>query len=271
MRNAKVGFVGFGRMGGLIAQRGLATGRFQRRNLIAFAPSTGTRRRIKQNGIRVAQSLNELLARSRFVWLCVKPQKMSEVLAMLRATGNVAGKSFISIAAGVETARIEKELGRNVSVLRVMPNTPSRFGAGMSAVSRGRFASTQDERTVTKVLAALGEVVKVSEKKMHAVTAISGSGPAYIFYMAEALTRAARQAGLDEKVAAKLVRQTIFGAGKMLRESADSAGELRKQVTSPGGTTEAALKEFARRDFEKIVSAGVQKAVKRSKELSRKK
>jgi pyrroline-5-carboxylate reductase len=210
----------------------------------------------------------EVVRSSSYIWLCVKPQKMSEAIASFAGV-SVTGKCFVSIAAGVPTEQIEKWLGLGASVIRVMPNTPSLLGAGMSALSRGKRARAPQATFVADILSSMGDCVLVPEKWMHAVTAVSGSGPAYIFYMAEAMVAAAQTLGLDKKTAERLVRQTIFGAGRMLKETGVDAAELRTQVTSPGGTTAAALSEFERQPFRRIVADALKKAVKRSKELSR--
>jgi pyrroline-5-carboxylate reductase len=268
MRNVNVGFIGFGRMGSLIAERALKTGRLNKKKTIAFAPSAATRKRIKRLGVVSAGSAAEVVRSSSYIWLCVKPQKMSEAIASFAGV-SVTGKCFVSIAAGVPTEQIEKWLGLGASVIRVMPNTPSLLGAGMSALSRGKRARAPQATFVADILSSMGDCVLVPEKWMHAVTAVSGSGPAYIFYMAEAMVAAAQTLGLDKKTAERLVRQTIFGAGRMLKETGVDAAELRTQVTSPGGTTAAALSEFERQPFRRIVADALKKAVKRSKELSR--
>ncbi len=263
----KVGFIGFGRMGSVIAERALSTKKFKKNETHAYAPSAKTKGRIKRLGVKLEKSAADVVKKSRIVWLCVKPQKMAETLASFKGA-SVSGKCFVSIAAGLPLAFFEKQLKR-AAVIRVMPNTPSLLGAGMSGVSRGRFAGAAQEKWVKNVLSSLGDVVSVPEKQMHAVTAVSGSGPAYIFNLAEALVLAAKKLGLNDALAARLVRETIFGAGRMLKETGIDAGELRKQVASPGGTTAAALKEFEKRGLNKIVADALKKAVKRSKELSR--
>lgn len=268
MRNVKVGFIGFGRMGGVIAERALRMKKFQKGVTCAYDPNAKTQAHLRMLGIRAEKCAADVVRRSQFIWLCVKPQIMSNVLLDVKAAGNLSGKCFVSIAAGVPLDRLEKELNR-AAVIRVMPNTPSLLGSGMSGVSRGRMASVAQENWVKNILSSLGDVVSVDEKKMHAVTAVSGSGPAYIFYMAEMLIAAAKKLGLNDVLAARLVRETIFGAGRMLKETGVDAAELRRQVTSPGGTTAAALSEFERRGFKGIVESALKKAVKRSKELSR--
>lgn len=203
-------------------------------------------------------------AKADIIVLAVKPQQMSAVLKGLK----ICGQLVVSIAAGVTTARIERELGGEPRVVRTMPNTPALVGAGAAAICKGRFASDADLDTAETILKAVGIVVRTDEQHLDAVTALSGSGPAYIFYMAEAMIAAGIEAGLPAEVAKRLVVQTVFGAGALLAVSGESPEELRKKVTSPGGTTEAALKVKIERGFAKIVADAMHAAARRSRELS---
>jgi pyrroline-5-carboxylate reductase len=228
-------------------------------------------------------------AKADIIVLAVKPQQMTNALGGLKsvvgrvpsrggiietraASGDAAYKKssqlIVSIAAGVTTARIERELGGEPRVVRSMPNTPALVGAGATAVCKGRFATEADLDTAETILKAVGIVVRTDEQHLDAVTALSGSGPAYIFYMAEAMIAAGIEAGLPADVAKRLAVQTVFGAGKLLAESGESPEQLRKKVTSPGGTTEAALKVKMERGFAKIVADAMHAAARRSRELS---
>jgi pyrroline-5-carboxylate reductase len=199
--------------------------------------------------------------------LAVKPQQMSDVFSSFILHPSSL-PLFISIAAGITTSWIEKELGGQPRVVRVMPNTPALVGAGAAALCKGRYATDEDLATAEEILGAVGVAVRVQEKLMDAVTALSGSGPAYIYYMVEALIGAGVEAGLPEDVAGKLAIQTAFGAGKLLAESGETPEALRKKVTSPGGTTEAALKVLSDRKFAEILNEAVQAAAKRARELA---
>ena len=215
--------------------------------------------------IMTSGSNKDLVSKADIVVLAVKPQNLAEVLDEIKAkTGD---KLFISIAAGVRTEKIAGTLG-DVAIVRVMPNTPALVGEGASAL----FANEQAKNSLAKaesIFAAVGQVVLVDdESKLDAVTAISGSGPAYFFLFMEELIKTATDLGLSENVAKKLVLQTAKGAAVLAAQSEDSPEELRKKVTSPGGTTEAALKVFAENDFGKIIANAVNAADKRSKELS---
>jgi len=197
--------------------------------------------------------------------LAVKPQQMSAALATLGAR---PATLIISIAAGITTARLERELGGRAHVVRVMPNTPALVGAGAAALCAGQFAGPEDMQTATAILQAVGIVVPVDEPDLDAVTALSGSGPAYVFLVAEALIQAGVAAGLAPAVARRLAIQTVAGAGRLLAESAAEPAELRRQVTSPGGTTEAAVKVLVDRQLPEIFREAVAAAARRSRELS---
>lgn len=215
-------------------------------------------------GIETSSDNAASAAKADIVVLAVKPQKMSAVLEGLK----IKSQLLISIAAGITTARIERELGGEPRVVRSMPNTPALVGAGAAALCKGRFATEADLATAERILSAVGIVVRTDEQQLDAVTALSGSGPAYIFYMAEAMIAAGVEAGLPEDVAKRLAVQTVFGAGKLLAESGELPSELRRKVTSPGGTTEAALKVKIDRGFAKIVAEAIHAAARRSRELS---
>lgn len=205
---------------------------------------------------------------AHIVLLAVKPQHMAHVLQDL---GPVLRKSqlIISIAAGITTSRLEEFLPKGIPTVRVMPNTPALVGAGASAVARGRWATASHEKTVQAIFSTVGTVTLVPEKEMDAVTAVSGSGPAYVFYLAEAMQEAAQAVGLAPHIADHLVRQTIKGAGQLLAGSHEGPQTLRKRVTSPGGTTEAALKILESNRLKQSVLKAIRRAVARSRELSK--
>ncbi len=202
------------------------------------------------------------------VLLAVKPQHMKHVLEDL---GPVIQTSqlVLSIAAGITTRFIEKFLEKGVPVIRIMPNTPALVGQGMAALCGGRFAEESHERLAQGIMETVGAALVVPESRMDAVTAVSGSGPAYVFYLAEAMQDAATQLGLAPHVAGQLVRQTLKGAGALLAQSHEEARTLRLRVTSPGGTTEAAVSVMEKARVRAIVAKAVKRAAARSKELSR--
>jgi len=209
----------------------------------------------------------EAVKNSDVVLLAIKPQQIEQVLNDLEGV-ITKDKLVISIAAGVTTSKIHDLIGEEVPVMRVMPNTPALVGKGMSVISRGKFATDESVEITRRLFASVGAVVEVPENIQNQATAVSGSGPAYFFLMAEALIDAGVKAGLEKSVASELVIQTIAGAAALLQNTGKSPGELREMVTSPGGTTAAALQVFSEREFRYIVQEAVNAAIKRAEELA---
>ena len=198
--------------------------------------------------------------------LCVKPQVLPAVLSELR--GHVAETALVvSIAAGVPTAVIERGLGAGVRVVRAMPNTPALVLAGATAIAAGSAATADDLALARALFASVGVVEEVQEPLLDAVTGLSGSGPAYVFLLVEAMTQAGVQVGLSASTSAALAAQTVYGAAKLLHESGESPEALRRKVTSPGGTTQAGLERLAERGFADVLRDAVERATARAKEL----
>jgi pyrroline-5-carboxylate reductase len=189
-------------------------------------------------GVRVATA-TEAAAAADTVVLGVKPY---DVVAMLASLDLKAGQLVVSLAAGVTLAAMEAAVPAGVAVVRTMPNTPSLIGEGMSVVAGGATASEQDVEDAVALMSAVGQVAVVPEKHVDAAAAISGSGPAYVFYVAEALVEAGVHLGLPRATASQLVTQTLAGSSLLLRETGEHPAVLRENVTSPGGTTAAALR-----------------------------
>ncbi len=207
------------------------------------------------------------IAHADILVLAVKPQQMDVVLTDI--TEHLpSGTTVISIAAGIDMLRLKQFLDpENIGLIRVMPNTPALVGAGMSVLFSD--ADETHKKRAEYVLAASGETAWVDEERhLHAVTAVSGSGPAYFFLLAEVMQAAGESLGLSKELASKLAAQTALGSGKMLVESGRNASDLRTQVTSPGGTTQAALDEMYEGGLPDAVRKGVAAASKRSKELA---
>jgi len=199
--------------------------------------------------------------------LVVKPQDMAALLDEI--SPHVAdGNLVVSLAAGITTEFLESRLAEGRSVVRVMPNTPALVDQGMAAVSGGQHCRPEQLQHAIELLAATGKVTEVPEKQLDAVTAISGSGPAYIFYVVEAMIEAGVVLGMPRATATELVTQTLFGAATMLRETGQHPTVLREQVTSPGGTTAAALRELDDHKVRAAFISAMEAAAVRSKELS---
>ncbi len=198
--------------------------------------------------------------------IAVKPGVVAAVLEPLSAAGV---RRVLSIAAGVRTGDIEAGMAEGTAVVRAMPNTPALVGRGAAAIAAGTAASPADIEWATEILGAVGTVTLVTEADLDAVTGLSGSGPAYVFRLAEALREAGIAQGLDPQTSDALTRQTLLGAAALLAESGEDPARLRENVTSPGGTTAAGLAVLDDADFMGIIHRTVEAATRRSQELGR--
>jgi len=208
------------------------------------------------------------LKKSDIVIVAVKPQDIEGVLECMSAL--VRKKLVISIAAGITTSYIEKRLGNGTKVIRTMPNLNAQIGQGVTAICKGKYAAPADVRLARDIFNKIGTTVIVQEKNMDAVTAISGSGPAYVFLFEESLQKAAESLGLDKATAKILSYGTLLGSVFHLLGSKDDAQTLRAKVTSKGGTTEAAMKVFFAKKFQNIIKEAAMAAKKRAGKLSKK-
>lgn len=218
--------------------------------------------------IPVTEDNRQLAEKSDILILAVKPQEIREVLVGM-ADQIDKSKFIISIAAGITTEVIERILSSKVRVVRVMPNTPALVGEGISVIAGGRFAKRGDIQRTLEIFKAVGEVVQLKEKNLDAVTALSGSGPAYFAYWIGALVEQGIAEGLDPKVALKLAEQTAKGTAVLLQKTQLSPEELIARVASKGGTTEAALRVFEQEQVKEKIKRAVHAAVERSRELNR--
>lgn len=200
------------------------------------------------------------------VMLAVKPQMFAEVAAAL--TPITTPRVFASIMAGLESSKIHHALGPAARIVRCMPNVACQIGKGTTAISLGMGAREGDEDLARQIFDALGKTVMLDERLLHAVTAVSASGLAYVFQLAEAMQKAAEQVDLPPDIAKMLVTQTMVGAAAMLEQKGSDAAALRRSVTSPRGTTEAALRVFEKAGFEKIVIDAIRAARDRGVELN---
>ncbi|HUT26044.1 MAG TPA: pyrroline-5-carboxylate reductase [Sumerlaeia bacterium] len=264
-----LGFVGVGNMGAALARGVVQSGLLPPERVWVSDVDPGkTRRLADELKVRVAEGNRDLLARTDTPVLAVKPQGFSDLLDEL-APAAESRHLFISIAAGVPVRAITRRLGRDARVVRVMPNTPALIGCGATGVARGGGATDADLQWTLEIFNSVGVAVEVREEQINAVTGLSGSGPAYVFHLVEALTRAGEKAGLAPETAAALTRQTLLGAARMVCESGIDPAELRRRVTSPGGTTEAGLKILADADFLGLIERMVARATERGAELAR--
>jgi pyrroline-5-carboxylate reductase len=216
-----------------------------------------------------AVDLAEGAARARTLLIAVKPQDIGTLLAGLAEHVDPERHLVVSVAAGVPTATIEAALPAGTPVVRVMPNTPALVDEGMSVLAAGAHAGESHLDEAEALLASVGRVRRVPESQLDAVTALSGSGPAYFFYLVEAMIDAGILLGLPRALAADLIVQTALGAAVMLRDSGEHPVQLREAVTSPGGTTIAAIRELERHGVRAALIAAIEAAHARSVELGR--
>jgi pyrroline-5-carboxylate reductase len=217
-------------------------------------------------GVAVVSN-REAAAKADTVALVVKPQDMGDVLEEI-APELRAGQLVVSLAAGITTSFIESRVPDGVAVVRVMPNTPALVDEGMAAISPGSHCDESHLSEVESLMASTGKVLRIPEKQMDAVTAISGSGPAYIFFVVESMIEAGVHLGLPRSTATDLVVQTLVGSAAMLRETGTHPVVLREQVTSPSGTTASALRELEVHRVRAAFLAAMEAARNRSRELA---
>lgn len=263
--NCNISFIGGGNMaqaliGGLILQGLPAT------RITVSDPVEKVRSLLAEKEVNVTDDNIAAIKDADIVLFAVKPQVLAGVLKPLQ--GLLDGKLVISIVAGAEIATLSALLGTD-RIVRVMPNTPALVQTGAHGLFANEEVGNDDRELASQVLASTGLTIWVnSEAQIDAVTAVSGSGPAYFFYMMESMIRAGKNLGLDEKVATALTLQTALGAAQMAITSSNTPAELRKNVTSPNGTTQAALEVFDRAQISQNIQAALAAAQKRSQELA---
>jgi pyrroline-5-carboxylate reductase len=265
----KIAFLGGGNMAEALIKGILAAGTVRAGQLSATDISGDRLEYLKKTyGIIVQKSNKDAVSGADVVLLCVKPQVMDKLLEEIApATGS--GKLVISIAAGITLARIEKALTAGPRVVRVMPNTPALVLAGAAALAGGKNATSDDLAVAQSIFNSVGRAVVVEEKLMDAVTGLSGSGPAYVFMIIDALSDAGVKAGLPRQLALELAAQTVYGSAKMVIETGEHPGKLRDMVTSPGGTTIEGLHALEKGKLRATLMNAVEAATARSKELGK--
>lgn len=215
-----------------------------------------------------AVDLNVMVAKSDLIVLAVKPQDLAPVLDQL-AGQSLKGKLIVSIAAGVTVSFIEQRLMQKAKVIRTMPNMPALIGEGITAVCKGKWSTANDVKTVCQMLKGIGETIVVKEEWMDAITAVSGSGPAYVFLFVECMIKGAQNVGLSQTQAKELVYKTLTGSAHLLEKAEEDAATLRAKVTSKGGTTQAATDVFMAHHIEKIFVDAIASARNRAQELAK--
>ncbi|ROR98930.1 pyrroline-5-carboxylate reductase [Sinobacterium caligoides] len=268
MSDYTIAFIGAGNMasalfGGLINQG------FDADKIWAADPYPASLEQAAALGVNTTSDNHTAIAQADIVVLAVKPQVLKDVVTPLQESFATRKPLIISIVAGIEMTSLERWLGNQQAIVRCMPNTPALVRRGATGLFANPHVSEKQRRQTTEILDAVGISLWLStESQIDAVTAISGSGPAYFFLLIEAMTEAGSKLGLDRQTAAQLTLQTALGAAEMAVSSDVDAAELRRRVTSPAGTTEAALNSFERDNFRTVVETAVKAAKQRSGELA---
>jgi pyrroline-5-carboxylate reductase len=266
--NTKIGFLGGGQMGIAIAKGVIAARISDENDLVFFEPNAEQKTKLQSlfPSCILADSTKDLFYQAHRVVLAVKPQVLSDVAISLRDFVR-HDHLLVSIAAGISLRKLHDWFASD-RIIRVMPNTPCQSRQGASGIALGKGVSAEDAHWCESVFGAIGKFVRCSDDQLHAVTGVSGSGPAYVLMMIEALSDGGVMAGLSRSMALELAVQTVLGAAAMVQDTGIHPAVLREQVTSPAGTTIAALATLERSGFRGAVIDAVMAATNRSKELS---
>jgi len=269
MNSEKLGFIGIGNMGEALLRGIIGSGLMPPADILASDLDTDKLSSLSHElKIAAVYSNRELVSRADVILLALKPNVIHSVLSDISAHLSQP-KWCISIAAGVNTGAIEDALQKDFPVVRVMPNTPAMVNEGMAAICPGKHASKEHIQRTQQIFQAVGKAIVIKEEKlMDAVTALSGSGPAFVFLVIESMTDAGVQLGLSRADASIMAAQTVLGASKMLVDTGEHPAVLKNRVTSPGGTTAAGLYELERGSVRAGIIDAVVAAALRSKQLS---
>jgi pyrroline-5-carboxylate reductase len=265
----KIAFIGAGNMAEALIKGIISSGMAEPNNIYVTNKSDDEKlEKLHTNyGVNVSRDKGYILKNAKVVVLVVKPQDMEE--ALMEMQGLLTSEQLIiSTAAGLSLSWFEKRLGSDFSIVRTMTNLPCQVKAGATAVTMGMSTRNNHKFIVDALFSSLGIVVHVNEEMIDTITGLSGSGPAYVYLMINAMTEAGENSGLSKEVAFQLAVQTVFGAAKLVKESGIDSSELIQLTSSKGGTTLAGLKELEKGGFSQIVSSAIKTAAKRSKELS---
>jgi pyrroline-5-carboxylate reductase len=263
----RIGLIGAGQMAAALAAGFVKAGLVQAKGLLGSDPQSDARARFGQTtGCRTTADNLQVVKESDVVFLAVKPQQIAQVACELK--GKItAEKLVISIAAGIRLATLADLLGAGTRLVRVMPNTPCLVGQGACAFSLGEKATAEDGELVRQLLAAVGIACQVDERLLDAVTGLSGSGPAFVYLIIEALSDGGVRMGLPRNIAAMLAMQTVRGTAEMVASTGEHPAVLKDRVASPGGTTIAGLQVLEDRGLRAALIAAVEAAARRSMEL----
>ena len=261
-----IAFIGSGNMA-ISILNGLVEQECERSKLRISDPDADQRRRAEEFGVNHFEDNNECIHNAELIMICVKPQIVKKVCQDLHVN---KGQLVVSIAAGITTKALSNWLPRKQSIIRCMPNTPALIGQGVTALYANEYATPEQKENAERLLGSVGATLWVTEEnKLDVITAISGSGPAYFFYLMEQMVLTGVELGLTENEALELTLQTALGAARLAsREQQDTPKSLREKVTSPGGTTQSALQTFKDHGIDEAFRLGIKNAYIRSKKLS---
>jgi len=264
----KIGFIGAGQMAEALARGFIGQGVTSPAKVCCTNPSQARRDVFESFGAKAVQSAAEVVEEADIIFLSVKPQYIASVLEEIRPL-LTEKKLLVSIAAGITIPTMETAGGDNAKIIRVMPNTPCLVSATAAAMCKGSKATAEDAQVVKELMSAVGTIVECDEKLFNAVTGLSGSGPAYIFLMIEALADGGVAAGLPRAIASQLAAQTVFGASKMVVETGTHPGVLKDAVCSPAGTTITGVHALEKAGVRAAFMNAVKAASDRADELSK--
>lgn len=262
--NKTIGFIGAGKMATAIINGLKSSKLFKPENIIASEPNKEYAHKIEKDlGIKIVHNNREAAAQADIILLAVKPFVVKEVLTEIEDRIDDT-KLIITIAAGISSKKIEEILEKTARVIKVMPNTPALLGCGMSAVCKGEHANEEDFEEVVKIFESVGKVIKAKEEDIDAITGVSGSGPAFYYYIIDEIAKAGEKLGLDYKTALLLSAQTALGSAKMILESGVDPKQLITNVTTPGGTTAEGNKVLNESNISEILFETVRKTAEKS-------
>jgi pyrroline-5-carboxylate reductase len=266
MKNKKIGFIGCGKMGSALIDGLIASGACPGENIVATDIAREMLEKVATaTGFRTAETGAAVVEASEIIMLCVKPNDAVCALESMRP--QLAGKLLVSIAAGVTINTLQQAAGPDARVVRVMPNTPALIHRGAAGYSMGKTATQEDAAVVERIFRAVGRIFHVKEEQLDVVTGLSGSGPAYIYMVIEAMADAGVLMGLPRDLALQLSAQTVSGAAEMVLRTGHHPAQLKDMVTSPGGTTIAGLETLEQAGVRSAFLKAVRAATERSREL----
>lgn len=269
MKN-KIAFLGVGNMAGAMLGGIISSGNFSHENIALYNRSPQKYEKYAEYPFYIADSVKSAVEFADFIVLAVKPQNYTEVLTEIKNSSvDISNKTFISLAAGIDTKTICKCLGKDVSIVRTMPNTPMLIGFGVTALSPNKFVSADDFEAIKAIFDSRGRTLCLTEDKMNPIISVTGSSPAYVYLMIEAMLEGARAEGIDSPETLDIICDTLIGSAQMVKNSGKTPSELITMVKSPKGTTEQALNALEEYKFTEAVADAMHRCTIRAEELSK--